>query len=84
MHSLASLHLASLRLKWHDPQVCAVQCLSDPIHRPVTTHALRKETLLSSQMDRRKLLGMGGIHRDLELSMARSRKKNRFLVFGLD
>ena len=31
MHSPASLHLAFLPLKWHDPQVCLIQCLSDPI-----------------------------------------------------
>ena len=60
MYSPASLHLASLPLKWHDPQVCAIQCLSDSIHRTVTTHVLTKEetslplkeTLLSSLMDR--------------------------------
>ena len=46
--------------EWHDPQACAIQCLSDPVHRLVPTHALRKEetsrllkeTLLSSQMDK--------------------------------
>ena len=61
MHSPATLLLASLALQSTIRMLCNPKPnVSDPIHRPVTTHALTKEetslplkeTLLSSKMDR--------------------------------
>ena len=97
MHSPATLLLASLRYKARSAS-CAIRSLSDPIDRPVTTHELSKGDRLQypwsrpSCQHRRtqqsscwKLLGMGGVHRDLELRVASSGKiKMRLFGFGLD
>ena len=86
VHSPATLLLTSLRHKARSAS-CAIQSLSDPIHRPVTTHALLSKGdrlqypwSRSSCKHRRiqqscwKLLGMGEVHWDLELRVALSGK----------
>ena len=95
MHLPAPLHLASLPLNWHDPQVCAIQRLSDRVHRPVTTHALRKRARLQSPWRRpycehRPIEALTKVAEDedvgfietlIELIVARSRKKKIFFFW---